>query len=65
MLIYLLLKNKKKKKSVKNVKSEEQEAMVLDKEALKKLSPRERNLLKRRARMAAKDKSKEKYIYIK
>jgi len=65
MLIYLLLKNKKKKKSVKNVKSEEPEAMVLDKEALKKLSPRERNLLKRRARMAAKDKSKEKYIYIK
>jgi len=65
MLIYLLLKKKKKKKSVKNVKSEEPEAMVLDKEALKKLSPRERNLLKRRARMAAKDKSKEKYIYIK
>jgi len=39
---------------------EEAEPVVLDKEALKKLSPRERNLLKRRARMAAKDKSKEK-----
>jgi len=41
---------------------EEAEPVVLDKEALKKLSPRERNLLKRRARMAAKDKSKEKYV---
>jgi len=41
---------------------EEAEPVVLDKEALKKLSPRERNLLKRRARMAAKDKSKDKYV---
>jgi TATA-binding protein-associated factor len=54
------VKNEIKSEGVKNVKMEEAEPVVLDKEALKKLSPRERNLLKRRARMAAKDKSKEK-----
>jgi len=54
------IKNEIKNEGPKPVKMEEVEPVVLDKEALKKLSPRERNLLKRRARMAAKDKSKEK-----